>query len=94
MSNQTTTHRDAGDHHRPADPGPRPASGAQESGINGLAHLVDDLAHAMATTPEAILAGMSDDVLNALFLLHLPEEPVVGPGPGGAPVPEPAPGVG
>ncbi|MEU1619479.1 hypothetical protein ABZ479_19545 [Streptomyces sp. NPDC005722] len=95
MSNQTTTtHRDAGDHHRPADPAPAPAPRRQESGIDGLAHLVDDLAHAMATTPEAVLAGMSDDVLNALFLLHLQEGPGDGPGSGGAPEPGRAPGVG
>jgi hypothetical protein len=75
MSNQTTAHRHAADHHGPARPA---APDPQESGIDGLAHLVDDLAHAMATTPEAVLAGMSDDVLNALFLLHVlggPGEP-------------------
>ncbi|MET9881235.1 hypothetical protein ABZZ36_42675 [Actinacidiphila glaucinigra] len=75
MSNQTTTH------HGPAGPGP--GSGPQETGIDGLAHLVDDLAHAMATTPEAVLAGMSDDVLNALFRLHVQAEPAHGPRPDG-----------
>ncbi|MGI5254810.1 hypothetical protein [Actinacidiphila glaucinigra] len=79
MSNQTTTH------HGPAAPGP--ASGAQETGIDGLAHLVDDLAQAMATTPEAVLAGMSDDVLHALFRLHLQGEPSRGPRPDGEPEP-------
>ncbi|MFI8182140.1 hypothetical protein OG539_38755 [Actinacidiphila glaucinigra] len=73
MSNQTTTH------HGPVGPAPGPAPGAQETGIDGLAHLVDDLAHAMATTPEAVLAGMSDDVLNALFRLHVRQEPAHGP---------------
>ncbi|MFE0633393.1 hypothetical protein ACFW3D_41510 [Streptomyces sp. NPDC058864] len=90
MSNQTTTHRTAGPAPAPTpDPAPSPASApdARESGIDGLAHLVDDLAHAMATTPEAVLAGMSDDVLNALFLLHVPEQPGHGPESGDAPEP-------
>ncbi|WP_431964553.1 hypothetical protein [Actinacidiphila sp. bgisy160] len=78
MNHQTTTHRSAGDHHDPTGPdldsAPGSGSGTQESGIDGLAHLVDDIAHAMASTPEAVLAGMSDDVLNALFLLHVQED--------------------
>ncbi|MFF3945913.1 hypothetical protein ACFYYN_13910 [Streptomyces sp. NPDC001902] len=89
MSNQTTSRRHAAVSHGPAGPaGPDAASGPLESGIDGLAHLVDDLAHAMATTPEALLAGMPDDVLNALFLLHVQEAPGHTPRPGAPGEPE------
>jgi hypothetical protein len=89
MNNRKTTHRDVGDHHGPRSPAPAYSPGALESGIDGLAHLVDDLAHAMATTPEALLAGMSDEVLKALFLLHMTHEEPHGPRPQGGPGPEP-----
>ncbi|MDX3356610.1 hypothetical protein PV703_25580 [Streptomyces sp. ME01-24h] len=89
MNNRKTTHRDVGDHHGPRSPGPAFSPDAMECGIDGLAHLVDDLAHAMATTPEALLGGMSDEVLKALFLLHMKHEEPHGPRPPGPRGPNP-----
>lgn len=71
MSDKTTPHHDPFGHGA-IEPGP--ARRAEECGVDGVARLVRDLAHEIATTPEAVLAGMSDDVLKALFLLHVRHE--------------------